>query len=323
MMYDIIRSIRWKTGDSNSNSSINSSVVDETVILLDEGYAEYFRWRSDDSSSCDDDDGSLLMMSSTIFMIPALDSPLSSSSNYRSASVSALVDSISEYYRGSTCRIVVFTCDLLPRFSTMLKTVLVSCSTHCHIQECVIFSSMACGLLSSISHMTHLTRMDATADAYMDLQDVFHPVTTTVEYLPLHTIQLLKRKVVSAPDDLPEVELGVLLSLEARYVRPLTQNSLMRDRRSVAADRTALSRSRAPHSVVQPIGHKEDHHHHRVDAVFEINASDLSVNMKTHLKVLAHELAGSLVHDYGLDVSANIHAIGKTALILGHNILVS
>lgn len=306
MLYDIIRSIQWKIGGdcSSSSSSNSSSSADKTIILLDEGYAEYFRWRSD--SSCDD--GSLL--TSPIFMIPVLDSPLSlQSSNYRSASVSALVDSISEH-RDSTCRIVVLTCDLLPRFSTMLKTVLVSCSTHCHIQECVIFSSMACGLLSSISHMTHLTRMDA--DAYMDLQDVFHPVTTTVEYLPLHTIQLLKRKVPSL-DDHPDVELGVLLSLEARYVRPLTQNSLMRDRRSGGADKAIRS------PLSQSIGHKEDH---RVD-VFEINASDLSANMKTHLKVLAHELAGSLVHDYGVDVSANIHAIGKTALILGHNILVS
>lgn len=297
MMYDIIQSIRWK--------SESSSAADKTIILLDEGYAEYFRWRSGSSS----DHGSLSM--SPIFMIPVLDSPLSLSSNYKSASVSTLVDSISDH-RGSTCRIVVFTCDLLPRFSTMLKTVLVSCSTHCHIQECVIFSSMACGLLSSVSHMTHLTRMDA--DSYMDLQDVFHPVITTVEYLPLHTIQLLKREMPPLHEH-PDVELGVLLSLEARYVRPLTQNSLIRDRRSVA-DKALL---RSPHS--QSIGHKEDHD--RVDMVLDLNASDLSVNMKTHLKVLAHELAGSLVHDYGLDVSANIHAIGKTALILGHNILVS
>lgn len=82
-------------------------------------------------------------------------------------------------------------------------------------------------------------------------------------------------------------------------------------------------------------------------SVPDINASDLPGSVKHTLKSLAHDLAGSLVFDYGectspdpipstvgsndfhfvpceigLDVSTSVHALGKTSSILGHNILV-
>jgi hypothetical protein len=57
------------------------------------------------------------------------------------------------------------------------------------------------------------------------------------------------------------------------------------------------------------------------DDANEIQLTDLSRAMKRDLRALAHEIAGAVVLDLGLDASSDVFAAGKTASLVGHSLL--
>lgn len=54
----------------------------------------------------------------------------------------------------------------------------------------------------------------------------------------------------------------------------------------------------------------------------DLNGVDLPPEVRTQLKSLAFEIAGSCVFDLNIDPRNSIFSLGKTSSLLGHNVMV-
>jgi hypothetical protein len=152
-------------------------------------------------------------------------------------------------------------------------------------RQCVLFNFGECAILTS-STMDSTLRPNEVADLgepYAFVRKQLRPTKSSIRYFPLHSIPVLRRERYRPAS----VELSILACPAIRTLFPLTLGSLDL--------------------------------YHSSPSVHSVEPGDVPFGAKLLLRCAAHELAGALVHDLGVDAESHIFTLGKTASFVGHS----
>ena len=292
MLANLLHSIEWRHAEKSGAS--------EVVVLVDDSFAEALKWNLDDAH-----------VSPNYIVLPLA------------------VDDSAAHQLGmsNASRFIVFTSKLSMSVALTISNMLQAVDAT----ECCILSSASPESVEFTSFSGSKATSTPTNVGYQGLQDFLLPVKTRVTYFPLHTIHLL----TSNPHDLSNqqvCDLHIHIHIQLLFV--LLSSSFF----TFLAGRCGCAGiALQPHRVSIDFvcccphfrGHAKQQNVRKVPpsqsslvtndlcilpghidffcfhSVLDVNVSDLPDGVKTELKALAHDLAGALVFDYGMEICAS------------------